>query len=135
MNNLNCQISRPVYYTTASLLPFTCLVSSRYKQRTKEFYWQEWNHWFDPSGIRVDQIQGSQLPGSWGFLSGINLQEKWSSRYPVFPADGMRHQGKSRPLCYYLAVLTALRLLTYELLFLSFNCAIVVAKTWRIVPI
>lgn len=55
-----------------------------------------------------DQRPDAWLPAPWGFLCEINLQEKSSSCFPGF----CWWWGKSRPLCFYLRILTASRLVS-----------------------
>lgn len=73
-------------------------------EQTKEWSCRlKWLSWT----IRDKSWSKTGCPTAWleSFLSGFNLVGNWSSRYPVFPADGGRHQGKSRCLCYFLRLL------------------------------
>lgn len=91
------KISRPVYCRAVSLPSFQILqVTGINKEQRDYILTSESAEMVPDRDTSVDQRSSAQRTGSWGFLSGINLQEKWSSRSPIFSAGGVKHQGKSR---------------------------------------
>ena len=80
-------------------------------------------------GMSLDQRCSAQLSSWWDFLSGINPQEIWSSRDPVISSDGVKHQGKSRPLCCYTHSADCITAVcTCELLLIYFDSTWVIDK-------